>query len=275
VTGEHGLEATLEIGLDIVPGLAGRAAEVAQRFLRADPAAARAKGERGDVVTDADLAAERLIVDGLRAHFPGHQIQSEEAGLLDGDPAWRWLVDPLDGTNNLALGLPLLGVCISLVHDDEAVLSVIRDGSRGRTFTAAAGRGARCDGVPLSISAPPAPPLMTVSWMQGYAVDEDDAFADRAPRALARSHKRVLRTWAPAIDWALTATGRVAAVVAHRNETEDLVAGLLLIREAGGVIRDRGGAPLGPGAATNTVIAGHPDGVAAVLATLGRAEPAE
>ena len=267
--GNGDLDAVLKIGLGVVPSLAGRAADVAQRFLHADALAVHAKGERGDVVTDADLEAERLVVEGLRSSFPGHQIQSEEAGLLDGDPAWRWLVDPLDGTNNLALGLPLLGVCISLLHDGTPVLSVIRDSSRGRTLTAAAGRGAHCDGIPLRIAAPPAPPRMTVSWMQGYAVGDDDTFADQAPRALARSHKRVLATWAPAVDWALTATGRVAAVVAHRNETEDLIAGLLLIREAGGVTCDRTGAPVGADSVADTVIAGHHDGVAAVLQTLG------
>jgi myo-inositol-1(or 4)-monophosphatase len=268
VAGNGDLNAVLEIGLEVVPALADRAGDVAQRFLCADTAAIHAKGERGDVVTDADLEAERLIVEGLRSSFPGHQIQSEEAGLLDGDPAWRWLVDPLDGTNNLALGLPLLGVCISLLHGGEPVFSVIRDSSRGRTFTAAAGRGAQCDGMPMCIAVPPAPPRMTVSWIQGYAVGEDDAFAGEAPRALARFHKRVLTTWAPAVDWALTATGRVAAVVAHRNEVEDLAAGLLLIREAGGVTCDRSGTPVDADWTADTVIAGHSDGVAAVLQTL-------
>jgi myo-inositol-1(or 4)-monophosphatase len=269
VVADCDLDAVLETGLDVVPGLAARAGDIAQRFLHADAGSVHAKGERGDVVTDADLEAERLIVDGLRSSFPGHQIQSEEAGLLDGDPVWRWLVDPLDGTNNLALGLPLLGVCISLLHEGQPVLSVVRDGSRGRTFTAAAGRGAQCDGTPLRIAAPPAPPRMTVSWIQGYAVGEDDAFAAQAPRALARSHKRLLATWAPAVDWSLTATGRVAAVVAHRNEAEDLVAGLLLIREAGGATCDRTGAPVGTDSIADTVIAGHHGGVAAVLRTLG------
>jgi myo-inositol-1(or 4)-monophosphatase len=264
------LDAVLESGLNVVPTLADRAADVAQRFLRADTDGVHAKGDRGDVVTDADLEAERLIVEGLRSSFPGHQIQSEEAGLLDGDPAWRWLVDPLDGTNNLALGLPLIGVCISLLRHGKPVLSVIRDGSRARTFTAAAGRGAQCDGIPIRIAAPPAPPRMTIAWMQGYAVGEDDALAEQAPRALARSHKRVLTTWAPAVDWALCATGRVAAVVAHRNEVEDLLAGLLLIREAGGVTCDRTGAAVSADPTAKTVIAGHQDGVAVVLQTLFR-----
>src|SRR5436309_7146522 len=70
----------------------------------------RPKGDRGDVVTDLDLQAERLVVHRIRERFPGDRILAEEAGLLpprDGRPTRRtWLVDPLDGSNNVVIGLP-------------------------------------------------------------------------------------------------------------------------------------------------------------------------
>src|SRR3954469_9351768 len=83
------------------------AAEAAGERLKRDghrPAHIRAKSE-GDVLTSLDLASEKIVIDRIRAAYPHHRIISEEMGVLDGDDRWCWVVDPLDGTNNLAIGL--------------------------------------------------------------------------------------------------------------------------------------------------------------------------
>jgi myo-inositol-1(or 4)-monophosphatase len=195
---------------------------------------AEPKGERGDVVTRVDREAEALIVAALHDRFPAHAVWAEEGGSSGAaDSPWRWEVDPLDGTNNFVLGLPLYGVCMTLVRDGTPVLCAIHDAHHDATCSAIAGAGARRDGRPLAIDAPRPPVVGTVSWLQGYAVEPADAVADRCRRALERAYKRVLRTWAPSVDWALLAAGRTGAVVAYRNEPEDLGGGLLLAREAG------------------------------------------
>jgi myo-inositol-1(or 4)-monophosphatase len=185
---------------------------------------AEPKGERGDVVTRVDREAEALIVAAIHDRFPDHDVRSEEgAAAGPGDSAWRWEVDPLDGTNNFVLGLPLYGVCLTLVHDGAPVVS-------------------------------------TVSWLQGYAVEAADPVSERCRRALERTYKRVLRTWAPSVDWALLAAGRLGGVVAYRNEYEDLNGGVLLAREAGAAV-----APFALGAG---VVAAAPDAIEALVALL-------
>jgi myo-inositol-1(or 4)-monophosphatase len=222
---------------------------------------AEPKGERGDVVTRVDREAEALIVAAIHDRFPDHDVRSEEgAAAGPGDSAWRWEVDPLDGTNNFVLGLPLYGVCLTLVHDGAPVLCAIHDAHHDATCTAVAGGGARREGRALAIGAPRPPVVSTVSWLQGYAVEAADPVSERCRRALERTYKRVLRTWAPSVDWALLAAGRLGGVVAYRNEYEDLNGGVLLAREAGAAV-----APFALGAG---VVAAAPDAIEALVALL-------
>jgi len=215
-------EAVVREALAVATPLAREAGELARRALREGAIASRAKGARGDLVTPVDIAAERLIVDGIRRRFPDHEVCSEEAGRVGGPSPWTWLVDPLDGTNNVALGLALHGVCITLCHRGEPWAAVVHDGSRQRTLTAARGHGARAGGRPVCLPDGAEPPeRTTVSWLQGYGVARDDRRAAHVRGALAATFKRTLATWAPAVDWALAATGGLGAVVAYRNELED------------------------------------------------------
>lgn len=78
------------------------------------------KGEF-DLVTEADRASERLVVDRLRAHFPSHSIVAEEGGGHDGTSEYRWYVDPLDGTTNFAHGYPVYNVTVALEHAGELI----------------------------------------------------------------------------------------------------------------------------------------------------------
>jgi myo-inositol-1(or 4)-monophosphatase len=222
---------------------------------------AEPKGERGDVVTRVDREAEALIVAALHERFPEHAVWSEEGGAAGpSQSAWRWEVDPLDGTNNFVLGLPLYGVCLTLVRDGAPILSVIHDAHHDATCSAVAGAGARREGRPLAIGAPRPPVVSTVSWLQGYAVPAGDPTGERCRRALERTYKRVLRTWAPSVDWALLAAGRLGAVVAYRNEPEDLNGGLLLALEAGAQV-----APFAGGAG---VVAAAPEALGTLVALL-------
>ncbi|RPI49944.1 MAG: inositol monophosphatase, partial [Chloroflexi bacterium] len=110
-----------------------------------------------DLVTEADLASERLIVDAIRRHFPGHTILSEE-GLGDlqqlaGEAEHLWLVDPLDGTVNYAHGLPVWGVSLALAQEGRPVMAVSYDPVRDEMFSAGRGEGAWCNGRQIHVSA--------------------------------------------------------------------------------------------------------------------------
>src|SRR5277367_3846396 len=99
------------------------------------------KGE-ADLVTEADRASEKLIVERLRSHFPAHAIVAEEGGGQEGSSEYRWYVDPLDGTTNFAHGFPMFNVTLALERAGELIAGVVYDPIHEEMFTAEAGGGA-------------------------------------------------------------------------------------------------------------------------------------
>lgn len=226
------------------------------------------KSDSGDLVTEVDVHTDAMIVRRIRSRFPDHAIESEEAGHTTGaapsDVIWH--VDPLDGTNNYALGIPLYGVCISAYVYEETVLGVIYDSQLGIVYGATGGGGATQDGVP--IHAKPVAELRkgTISWIQGHAVGKQDEQALRLRHALEAQLKRVLRVWAPSLTWAMLARGDLAGLVLYNSEGCDLYAGLLLAREAGVRVTDFRGTPVtGACPAEPYLVAAHPDNHAELL----------
>jgi myo-inositol-1(or 4)-monophosphatase len=99
------------------------------------------KGEF-DLVTEADRASERLVVERLRSHFPTHSIVGEEGGGHESSSEYRWFVDPLDGTTNFAHSFPMFNVTLGLQRAGEPVAGVVYDPIRQEMFTAERGAGA-------------------------------------------------------------------------------------------------------------------------------------
>jgi myo-inositol-1(or 4)-monophosphatase len=217
------------------------AAEEAGALLRSrfpDGFAARPKGGLGDVVTDLDLLAERLVVDRIRARFPHDRILAEESGEAGaGDGGGRtWLVDPLDGSNNVVIGLPVYVVGVALCVDARPVVGVVHDPVTGRTWSARRGCGAHGPGGRLAVTAgarPPSPAGPLLAWTQGHAVRRDDPAARGLRHTLETGSRRLLQLWAPLMAWAMLARGDIDGFVGYRAEAIDLPAGALLAREAG------------------------------------------
>ncbi|WP_169978255.1 inositol monophosphatase family protein [Microbispora sp. H10836] len=190
--------------------------------------AVHAKGGSGDVVTDLDLAAEKPILDRIRAEFPSHRIVAEESGAHDGDLAdggWTWLVDPLDGTNNVAIGLPAYVVGLALCAGGRPVLGVVHEPLSGRTWSAVAGAGARGPAGPLT--GPPRRELPhgpVLTWTQGHGVSRRDPAARSLKMTMDARARRVLQLWAPLLCWAMLARGDIDGMIGYRAEGLDLVA---------------------------------------------------
>ncbi|MER6025574.1 inositol monophosphatase [Streptomyces sp. NPDC001851] len=246
------------------------AAEEAGALLRSrfpDGFAARQKGERGDVVTDLDVAAEKLVIGRIRECFPHDRILAEESGELTGDGGGRtWLVDPLDGSNNVVIGLAVYVVGIALCVDDTPVVGVVHDPMTGRTWSALRGGGARGPGGRLAVAArgrplPAAGPLL--AWTQGHGVSRDDPVACSLRHTLELRSRRLLQLWAPLVAWAMLARGDIDGFVGYRAEAIDLPAGALLAREAGIALRHLDGAEFAGGFggpdAGRSFVAGRPE----------------
>jgi myo-inositol-1(or 4)-monophosphatase len=201
---------------------------------------------KGDIniVTEADLAAERLIIDRIGSHYPRHSILSEEAGKVDSivgtDSEWRWIIDPLDGTTNYSHGYPVFAVSIGLEKAGEIVVGVVYDPMREELFAAEKGGGATLNGRRIQVSN--VDDLNRAMLCTGfpYSVREKSNFAHHFTSFIMHS-QAVRRDGAAAIDLAYVACGRFDGFWEDGLNPWDAAAGLLLIEEAGGRVSEYDG----------------------------------
>lgn len=259
---DHAMDATLSGILREAQRVALQAVEGSRQVLHQRAATEfeiAEKGSAGDVVTDVDYASERLMIKVIHDAFPDHRITSEEGGGVGGLTEWTWLIDPLDGTNNLVLGIPLFGTCVTLCHQGVPVVAAIYAAHEDAIYSAIRGQGALRDGRPVRIRHEGLPEHATVSWISGYAVQPDDVGASRALRLLDRRFKRTLNLWAPSVDWSLLVRGRTAALLAYKNEPEDLLCGVLIAAEAGALVTDFAGRHVTDVGAADSLIVAAPN----------------
>jgi myo-inositol-1(or 4)-monophosphatase len=256
---------SVSLDLEHARAVATEAAEAAGTLLRSRAKQAfkvRSKGQHGDLVTDLDLASEALIVAHLRAAFPGHRIITEEAGELVGNAAWTWLVDPLDGTNNLAIGLTAYGVGLALCQRGVPRVAVVHDVPSATTWSATRGHGAHGPAGPLRLKALAGEHSMTVAWIQGHDVPRDDPTVRALTSRLERESKRVLQLWAPLLCWIMLARGDIDGIVLYQSGSMDLQAGSLIAQEAGVQVHRLDGEPFDDRFSSadeqRSLVAGHP-----------------
>jgi myo-inositol-1(or 4)-monophosphatase len=254
------------------------AAQAAGALLRARAGGrlgARPKGGSGDVVTALDLEAEALVLRRLRLAFPDHRIVAEESGTHEADSAWTWVVDPLDGTNNVAVGLPAYVVGLALCDKDHPVVGVVHDPVTERTWSAVRGAGAVGPDGPLGPGLRPTPHGPVLAWTQGHGVARSDDAA-RALKLVLEAHAyRLLQLWAPLLCWAMLARGDIDGFVGYHAEAVDLPAGSLIAAEAGLAVQALDGEPFDGrvgGTAERSFLAAHPDRIPVLLGLARAAE---
>jgi len=194
-----------------------------------------------DLVTQADHESEAAIRELIRARHPDHVVLGEEQGQ-DKEGAFRWIVDPLDGTVNYAHGFPFYAVSIGLEVHGELVLGVILDTARGELFTATRGGGAFMNGRPIRVS--PQATLLGSLLATGfpYDISKDTENLIYFQRALTKG-LMVRRPGAAALDLAYVAAGRLDGFWEVKLNPWDVAAGWLIIREAGGMVTGIKGEP--------------------------------
>jgi myo-inositol-1(or 4)-monophosphatase len=197
------------------------------------------KGEF-DLVTEADRASERLVIERLRSHFPTHSIVGEEGGGHESPSEYRWFVDPLDGTTNFAHSFPMFNVTLGLERAGETIAGVVYDPIRQEMFTAERGSGAYLNNRRIKVS----------SIRQVADSLASTGFPSRKRHhnvnihfyyQLAMASHGVRRTGSAAIDLAYVACGRLDFFWEFGLKPWDMAAGGLLVREAGGRTSDMRG----------------------------------
>lgn len=218
----------------------------------------KSKGNFGDVVTEADYLAEDVIIKQIQSVFPNHQIHSEEAGSLGEESDWLWLIDPLDGTNNFAVGLPVFTSSITLMYKREPVLGVVYEPLTDRLFCSVQGSGAFCNNRRMQVGGGRAISKGNIGWIQGHNV-QNDRKAVRLRQHIDVNVKRMMRLWAPTLQWCLLASGDIDGIVLFNSEGDDLYSGVLMVKEAGGIVVDFEGRPFTGMNKEPYIIACHPD----------------
>jgi myo-inositol-1(or 4)-monophosphatase len=217
------------------------------------------KGRPGDLVTEADKAAEVAILDVIQRHFPNHSILAEESGQLGSTTSeFLWAIDPLDGTTNYAHQYPFYACSIGLLIDGVPQVGVIYDPVRSQLFRAAQGMGATCDRQPIQVSK--SPKLSQSILVTGFAYDRRETPDNNYAEFCQLTHltQGVRRGGAAAIDLAYVACGKLDGYWERGLSPWDLAAGVVLVQEAGGVVTayDRSPFEIGTGRilATNGLI---------------------
>lgn len=195
-----------------------------------------------DLVTEADRASERLVVDRIQAHYPDHSIVAEEGGGRETGSEFRWFVDPLDGTTNFAHGYPAFNVTLALARGDEMIAGVVYDPLRDEMFAAEKGSGAYLNENKIHVS--PAARLADSLVSTGFPSGKRSQNVNiHFYHQLAMSTHGVRRGGSAALDLSYVACGRLDGFWEFGLKPWDLAAGTLLVTEAGGVCSDMRGAP--------------------------------
>lgn len=207
-------------------------------YSRLDKISIREKSTH-DFTTDIDERAEQAIVQVIQKAYPNHGILCEESGLLNSDDS-QWIIDPLDGTRNFIHGFPHFAVSIAFLHKNRIEHGVIYDPVRQELFTASRGRGAQLNGTRIRVSSKK---NLTDSLLAtGFAFRHRGLSNPDLPKhifhtILELTHD-IRRTGSAALDLAYVAAGRLDGFWEFGLHPWDFAAGILLIKEAGGLAAD-------------------------------------
>jgi len=231
-----------------------RLAEVARRAAQAGAAQLlkhfgqleriREKGRAGDLVTEADLAAEQAVLAVLEEDTPELGVLAEESGRRAGRGSeLEWCVDPLDGTTNYAHRYPFFGTSIGLTWRGQPLLGALAVPALEQLYWAAPGLGAWCNDTPIRVSS--CDVLASSLLVTGFAYDRHDRLDNNYAEFAWFTHRTrgVRRGGAAAVDLAFVADGRLDGYWERGLSPWDLAAGVVLVEQAGGVVCAYDGGP--------------------------------
>ena len=255
----------LPIDLDLVEktalGAAHRACGILKQYF-GHATVVRKKGEI-DLVTQADPASEKAILETILGTFPDHVILGEEGGRVGDEKSspFTWIIDPLDGTTNYAHHIPVFAVSIAFAIEDETVFGLVVNPISGELFMARKGQGAFLNGAPICVS--------TTSTMRdsllvtGFPYNLGSMVEDLMTRfeRCVRSAQGVRRYGSAALDLCFVACGRFDGFWEQNLHPWDTAAGACIVREAGGRV-------------TNFSLGEHSPEQKEIIATNGRIQDA-
>ncbi len=199
-----------------------------------------------NLVTEADHASEKVIIETIKKDFPDHFILSEETGAIVTDSEYKWIIDPIDGTINFAHGIPICCVSIAVEKAGKIILGAVYNPFMNEMFFAQAGFGATLNNKKISVSNQAA--VIHSCLVTGFPYTYLDM-----PNGPLQVFERFIRKGVPvrrlgsaAIDLCWVAAGRFDGFYEHSLHAWDSAAGFLIVEEAGGKVTDFNGDPYSP-----------------------------
>jgi myo-inositol-1(or 4)-monophosphatase len=205
------------------------------------PLEIKQKESQSSIVTDADLASEKVIIGLVKDRFPGHNIISEEYGFLNNNSEYTWIIDPLDGTSNFASGIPWFGILITLFKNNTPVLAGAFLPVQDIMYIAEAGKGAYRNGKLI----PKIKNKKLNDSLFAFCVDftEDTVFLNKGIEIYKYiiRNSRNIRSTNSLIDFIYVAEGKFGGVLNLYTKVWDISGLGLIISEAGGTMKNTDG----------------------------------
>jgi myo-inositol-1(or 4)-monophosphatase len=208
-----------------------------------------------DFVTSVDKESERLIIDTIKENFPDHLFLAEESLKECGKEAYRWIIDPLDGTTNYIHGYPVFSTSIALEYKGEIILGVTLDPLKGELFHSEKGRGAFLNGKQVEVSDVDLKESLITTGFPFRKKEMTDSYLKLFKNIFFKVSD-LRRAGSAALDLAYLACGRCDGFFELGLSPWDIAAGSLLIKEAGGTVTDFGGGT--KYLITGNIVAGNP-----------------
>ena len=216
------------------------------------------KNGAANIVTEADLAVQRFLQSKLSQILPGAGFFCEEGDVADLQKEYRWVIDPIDGTTNFARGLPECVISVALVHNDEPVLGVVFAPRLKLLFSAVKGKGAFCCGKRIHVSQKTFAESLFCTALCLYQKE----LAGLCSQVISQVHPQcsdIRRFGSCALELCYLALGRCDIYFEIRTYPWDYAAGLLMVEEAGGILRGYRGEKLNLREMTMLVGANNPE----------------
>lgn len=216
-----------------------------QRFMNTDYESCNKEGIN-NLVTEADHASEKAIMDLIKTNFPGHFILSEEIGEIVQDSTYKWIIDPIDGTINFSRGIPICCVSIGIEKEGKMLMGAVYNPFMNELYFAERGQGATLNERSICVSKKQK--VETACLVTGFPYTYLD-MANGPLQVFERFIRRgipVRRLGSAAIDLCWVACGRFDGFYEHKLQAWDSAAGFIIVEEAGGKVTDLKGGVYSP-----------------------------
>ncbi len=210
-------------------------AELLKRYYKFSRTEIKLKSHH-EILTKADLAAEKIIIAKIKKNFPDHDFLSEEAGLRGVTSDYQWIIDPLDGTTNFSMHNPIWATSIGVAYKGKIIFGVIFAPFLDELYTAETGKGARLNNKKIKVSKIKREKVLNTFCHSSKKADIAKAIKYYKKQKLLGFDCRQLGS--ASLELAYVACGRIESIVIPGANSWDVSAGVLLVREAGGRVTD-------------------------------------